>query len=485
MNFTTIILALLVLVSGAIAWWPASTQARDTTIVDRYVGVELSVAHDDIDIDTVTGSAGGEVLDAVSGEISALMDRVHRIEVVAWNESANRSDLLAVERSDQGWVLASAYDYPADAEEVIARSAARALGVQKVRKVGSEASRHAEYGLIDPAASDALLSDYHDIGRRVRMVADSGEVLVDVLIGRNEPGRAGHHYVREGNDVAVYTAPLAPSFSARFIDWVNPDPFGLVVEDVLLLDAINYQIDTTIDPQSGQPVDQMIEGERVSVLLDGEQWRPVQPRDGMQIDADAMLRILGRLGDMRLVDVELHNGDHGRFGFFVRYNQARVEEAVFGRAGAFHLQTKDGLYYSFVFGTVAGSATAEAGSEEPASADGAPADRYLLVRTDYLPHQDQSMPSAESLAAAQGADSIDQEAIDAATVAAARQAHVARREAALADLRARHQRFIYVIRDADYQTIRPNPDSLYTSEASGSGGASGGAGEVPPFLRQP
>lgn len=451
------------------AWFPGDPdRGGGAAVEDRYFGIEVE------DFDEVVG----------------LFDRVQKIEVTTWDQELSTAEHLVVERrAGDAWVIASRYDYPADGDDMVGKTVSQVVGVERLRKVADSASAHRELGVVDPRDEESPV--FEGRGTRVAVTGEDGKVLVDLIIGEpvEDPMLRGQYYVREAGSDAVYTAQLVRravddpdrealseldtlAVSSRFIDWVEPDPFAIEAPDVRRVLIEDY----SVDEQTGAV---NIRSKTLFSRSDADDdWSTASPPPGKVVDDGELDSVVRKAGSLRLADVSQRVGlgdlEMQARGFY-KGRLPNGGETLYGNEGVLHLTDKQGIGYHLFFGEVVGTETGARPGED-AGADGG-SDRYMAVFASYDPSADEEVPvipeppaapegdqtAADDPAAADDQASTDDPGQDdePAITEEDRQAHIAQREQRVAELNERFQRFFYVIRDADFEQLRPGLDSLF------------------------
>jgi len=481
----TALLAMVAVITAIPAWF-ADDEPVDirNTAQDRYFGVEVT------DED----------------ELFDLFDRIGSLRVATWNEELKEPELIEVSKQNETWVISSHQDYPADGQSMVAKTAAQVIGVEKLVPVADQAARHQELGVLDPL--DRALTAVEGRGRRVTVRDGQGGELADVIVGKAVEGRRGQYYVREADDQSVFTAQVVPerddqeasagfervrflNLSTRFIDWVKPNPFSLDGEDIVELLILDYSFDEV----EGRPeIRAQTQLHRAEADAD---WTTERTPRGRVVDQDEIDAIVKTAASLRLAGVDQRGGlpqlELAQRGFYVMQDVGLV-----ANEGTLHLQSDDGLRYMLYFGEISSTVTSqrEAGGSAP-SGDVGENDRYLAVFVNYVDEQDAELPQLEEFIAEEqarlekeleeaeaaatgdegGSEAAEEEAqaeesddgIDAyarkkaeAAWKKARNEHIEKRKEKAQELNQRYSEFFYIIRDSDFQDLRPDTDRLFT-----------------------
>jgi hypothetical protein len=445
MRITTIILAILVLITGYGAW----------------------LRPDPIAADSLRDHEGKPI-----GRTDVSIDDIRDLQLVTWDSTLGRESRFQVSRKDDlGWVIPSHSDYPADAEEQVGRTAASVLGKHFGHLVSNDPTDFEQLGVLDPSSAASAEAESGQ-GTRITLSDASGAPIIDLIIGKPVPDRSGSRFVRETGYNAVYTADINVVFSSRFTDWVKRTLIELTPADVLTAVIDRYQVDETTGRLSAK--------RETHTLLRSDSAGPWSiggsVPTGTALDPAVVDTLLTRASDLKLQGVRPSSdqADKARHGFF-QSNDGRD----YGNEGALFLTTRQGIEYQLYFGEIAVgdgellSAGGEAGEEEEAAGD----NRYLAIAVRYDEKADKELRNAIAAAeAASAAMAATQQATGEGAEAAPVEGGKGE-EPSLADrpeeirqqrreqleaLHRRYQGYYYVIDNASFFELRPDVETLFT-----------------------
>ncbi len=379
MNRTTLVMVALALVSlgTAVALRP----------------VELTPAEDDDSGEPLFGDFTDPALAA-------------RLEVQAWDPGAATVRSFSVELRDGRWLIPSHHDYPADATERMGRAAASFVDVERDVIRSDDPAEHASFGVQDPADPDAS-----DGGRglRVRIADASGNMLVDVIVGKPVPDRPGHRFVRLPEQPRVYASQLELDVSTSFSDWIEADLMRIEAAEVEGLISDPYRVDENTGMVEDRRPIAFVRGDLADFIAralaaengDGadadappelpdvpaDQWAPgpgIELAEGQQPDQAAIGGIVAAIDGLQIVDVSprpplLDVEVLGEKGFFVN-----EERRLFGNEGEITIINDDGVTYTLYFGEETGDWPEGWTGEANASGRG----RFMFVQVDHDPEMD-------------------------------------------------------------------------------------------------
>ncbi|MFY9342563.1 MAG: DUF4340 domain-containing protein [Planctomycetota bacterium] len=166
---------------------------------------------------------------------------VAELEVVEFREASAAAYPFVVKRDDKGrWTIPSHGNYAADAKDRMGKAAAMLIGLKKQTVVGDVKGRHADYGVVDPLDAGTETAGR---GKRIKMKDSAGNVLADLIIGKELEGKMGVHYVRLPDKKRVYRTKLEGELSTKFADWIETDLLKATSWDISKVTFDNYSVD--------------------------------------------------------------------------------------------------------------------------------------------------------------------------------------------------------------------------------------------------
>ena len=413
------------------------------------------------------------------------------LEVIEFDEATGGIDAFSVVFKGTRWRIPSHHNYPADDKDRLARTAAGLIEVRKDDVVAEIAADHEALGVVDPL--DESIASLSGRGKRVTIKDGNDNLLADLIVGRNVPGREGQYrYLRVPGQKRTYAARFDVDVSSRFGDWIEKDLLEVDqarIEQVILKD---YSIDEGT---------RMLDQRDTIVLSRGDpDWTASRMRPGQKVDGVKMEDLLKALDELTIVGVRpkpaglsrsLEDNDEGIS--ITRGDLASLQQKGYyftgdgqlvSNEGETQIRTEDGVIYTLRFGEIvygagdevtAGLAGAgpSGGSVGPGGfGAGSPAgpgeNRYLFITTGF----DASLFPEPSRPADLGfqtrADSLWTDADR--TNADLQEKHEAWRQRVdtgrrtSADLNARFAQWYYVISAESFDRIRLRRADLVTSE---------------------
>ena len=352
------------------------------------------------------------------------------IEVIDYNEETATATPLKVEYRDDKWLIPSHRDYPADAEDRLASTAAALMELTKDFVVTENIDDHAEYGVIDPFEEAASLSGR---GKRVTLRDSEGEILADFVIGNEVEDKPGFRYMRVPGQRRVYAVETDADVSAQFQDWIETDLLKIKTDALRRVQLNSYSINERLG--------RVEQGERLTLSRKDDDWR----LGSRTPDSEAIEALTAALDNLRIVDaqakpegltqnlraqegieltMESFQSLRGK-GYFIN----QMTGQLLSNEGEMLVDTADGLQYTLRFGEIADGPTP---SQEEDEAEGAGGERrYLFITVAF----------SQARADEYGGDAEKGQELE-------------------EELRNRFANWYYVISGADFKSLRPSRSDL-------------------------
>ncbi len=331
-------------------------------------------------------------------------DKVAELEVVEYREASASAYPFVVKRDDKGrWTIPSHDNYPADAKDRMGKAAAMLIGLTKQAVVGDVKGRHAEYGVVDPLDPS---SDTAGRGKRVKMKDSAGNVLADLIVGKELDDKPGVYYVRVPDKKRVYRTKIEGGLSTKFADWIETDLLKASSWDISKVTFDNY----TINEQAQSLKQAIVPGETNVITKDAAGKWQVEGLDASKEEPnEEKLREVGdTLGQIKIVGVRSKPP-----GLNARLERATGVEAdllarhlmglgfflggdkMYSNEGDLLFETKKGIRYTLRFGELVGGEGEEltSGIAAPPKEGDKPKDvaatkpannRYLMVTAEFV-----------------------------------------------------------------------------------------------------
>jgi len=295
------------------------------------------------------------------------------LTVTEFNDKTKEAQSFSVKQNDNGeWVIPSHHNYPAEARDRLARTAASMIGIRRTAVQSRSKEDWKNHKVVDPAAEGAATKD--ERGTRITLRDASGNALVDLIVGKKVEGREKHYFVREPDKNTTYVAQMEVDLSAKFADWIEPDLLKVSQSDIVRVVLDNY----SVNEEEGA----IVPGETLKFSMEKanaaatEKWM----LDGVdeakeKLDENAVRDLTRNLDQLKIVGVrpkpqglnadltmskevsenpllrQVLQSDMQRQGFFA----ARTPEGakLVSNEGELIAGTKNGVRYTLYFGEIA------------------------------------------------------------------------------------------------------------------------------------
>ena len=323
---------------------------------------------------------------------------IAELELTAFRPESSSVYAFIVKRDEKGvWTIPSHGNYPADANDQMGKAAAMLIGLKKDSIVGDAKGRHAEYDLIDPLAEGV---ETKGRGKRLKLKDSAGNVLADLIIGKEIEGKAGTYYCRLPEKKRIYKTKLAGALSTKFADWIETDLLKAQDFNIQKVTFDNYSVD--------EQIGKVVPGEKLVIAKGAENKYVLEGLDAAkeETNEERANEIGTTLGSIKIVGVRAKPpGLTARLeranGFEAQILQQQLQQKgyfmarggkLYSNEGDLLFETKSGVRYTLRFGELVpgegDEVTAGLGSEKPA-ADGDPKatanNRYLMVTAEFDP----------------------------------------------------------------------------------------------------
>jgi hypothetical protein len=312
------------------------------------------------------------------------------LEVIEFDPERGQNRPFRVTFANGRWTIPSHHDYPADAADRLAKTAAGVIDLKKDDFRSNTISDQLFTGVLDPLDETAGLT-----GRGTRVTLKKNEqTLADLIIGYPVEGRPGFRYVRVPGSNRIYASRVDVDLSTRFADWIDTDLLQVVRRKIDQVAIDNYRVD-----ERTRSVQQL---EKITLNKGDDGWRTVGTK--AEPDSAVVAEMLATLDTLTIVgvrpkpaglsaslkaDAEGGEIDHNTVfslrdkGFFIG-----ADGHLVSNEGEMVVRTTDKVYYTLRFGEVVyGSGleiSAGLGAEDPEGQSTQDvAARYLFVTTRF------------------------------------------------------------------------------------------------------
>lgn len=341
------------------------SELRKTSI---FVGVALVL----MGLVAVSGLVGRASTDA-SREIGLPLfpnfvspEQATTLQVADFDAETGQAFPFEVTLKDGRWVIPSHYNYPADARDRLAKTAAGVIDLVRDTYRGNNAADHRAMGVLDPLSGD--VSSAEGLGKRVTMKDASGQVLADLIVGSPIEGQPDQRYARLPSENAVYGVRLGDlDLSPRFTDWIETDLLKLTPSGVREVVFQKFSFDAASGELKGKPI--TAHKADVTQLAPGAPaWtidQEVPP--GREVNATALDTLVSTLAGLRILGVrpkppnlsaDLKAGDGSIQMDPATLNSLRalgfviLDGVLVSKEGSVYIACDDGVVYNLHFGTM-------------------------------------------------------------------------------------------------------------------------------------
>jgi len=337
------------------------------------------------------------------------------LEVFDYDEATGAARPFKVTFSNGRWIIPSHNNYPADAKDRLAKTAAGVIGIVKDDFRSDNAADHEFCGVVDPLDQAAV--GVSGRGKRVTLKGTDDKVLADFIVGKEVEGRPGFRFVRVPGQKRVYAVRMNIDLSTRFEDWINAD----------LLEIDKGRIDkvTLKDYSINERTLRIEERDNLILTRKDNNWTANRMSALQHVDSTKMQDLLKAIDELKVVGVrpkptgisrnlqanaggaQINLNDRlslqSKGFYFTREGDLKSNE------GEMLVYATDGVVYTLRFGEVlygsgtAVSAGAEGGEE---SKTGAAENRYLFITTSFDPSATPEPPRAVDMSFMNKPDSL-------------------------------------------------------------------------------
>jgi hypothetical protein len=327
------------------------------------------------------------------------------LEVFEYDEATGAARPFKVTFNSGRWTIPSHHNYPADAKDRLAQTAAGVIGIKKDDFRSDNTTDHELCGVVDPL--DETVLGLSGRGRRVTLKGPEGNTLADFIVGHEIEGREGFRFVRVPDQKRVYAVRMDIDLSTNFADWINTDLLEVEktkIDQVILLDYSINERTLRIDQR-----------ENLVLSMDGQEWKANNMKSAQQVDSTLREQLLTAIDSLSIVGVRpkpeglsnnlMEKTDGASIGTSERmslqskgYYLTR-EGDLKSNEGELQVRSTDGVVYTLRFGEILyGSGLAvTAGTEGEGSQDGSAENRYLFITARFAESLFPEPPEAQYL----------------------------------------------------------------------------------------
>ncbi|HUV30518.1 MAG TPA: DUF4340 domain-containing protein [Acidobacteriota bacterium] len=314
------------------------------------------------------------------------------LEVIDYDEATGSARPFKVTFTQGRWTIPSHHNYPADARDRLAKTAAGVIDIKKDDFRTDNVADHEACGVVDPL--DESAAGLSGRGKRVTLKEQGGALLADVIIGKNILSRPGFRFVRVPQQNRVYAARVDADISTRFEDWIDSDLLQTDADRIRRLVRRDYSInERTLSIE---------QGDNLILTLQNETWTADRMSASQQVDSSKMKELLTALDELSIVGVRPKPGGlsaslRGSSGETTvsQADQLSLQQKGFylsrdgqllSNEGEMQVSTTDGITYTLRFGEVlygSGLAVTAGAEAEKGDESGTEENRYLFITARF------------------------------------------------------------------------------------------------------
>ena len=314
------------------------------------------------------------------------------LEVVEFDEQNGAVRPFKVVNRAGRWTIPSQHDYPADAKDRLAQTAAAVIALRKDDFVSDSSSDHQRCGVLDPV--DLTLPTLQGRGTRLTIRAADKRLLADIIIGKPPEGHQDFRFVRVPDQKRVYLSRVGDlKISIAFNDWIERDLLQVNANSIDAINTLNY----TLDGATGR----LKPGEVLLLEKKDDEWTLPGLQPGERINQSVANLLVTNLVGLRIVGVlpkppgmTATLGQQSGVARITAEDRAHLARKGFYLAGDGRLlsnegvivvRTTSGIFYTLRFGEVApGTPEATEAPTTPPPAADRPEERPIRRENRYL-----------------------------------------------------------------------------------------------------
>ena len=337
------------------------------------------------------------------------------LKILKYDTDKEQYDEFEVSKDSRSgvWSIPSNENYPADANKQMSDAANLFIGLKILNVASEKRDEHKLFGVLEPEKAKESEGG-EGVGQMVQFRDSKGDVLADLIIGKEDAQDPKKRFVRIPSEDVVYVAEINPtSLSTDFKQWIESDLLKLSANDIETIGIRNY----TAVPTGNGTLD-LIPNYDADIKFDirSAKWAPesmttysegkakpklLEPSE--ELNAAKLNDMKNALDNLRIANVskkpagvaaDLRGEQLGdatksalaRRGFFPVRRSGQQDFEILSENGDLQVTLKDGVQYLLRFGKGAGVSFEPTDAEDP----NAPAEdaqkkvsinRFLLVTT--------------------------------------------------------------------------------------------------------
>lgn len=312
------------------------------------------------------------------------------LEIVSFDDAAGAAVPFKVTFKDGRWTIPSHNNYPADAKDRLAKTAAGVIDIKRDDYRSDNVAEYPKFGVVDPMEPAA--SGLSGRGTHVTLRDAQDRMLADFIVGKQVEGSSGFRFVRVPSEKRVYAARMNVDLSARFEDWIERDLLKLQKNQIARV-AYKYY---TVDERNGR----VVPGDNLALSQKDTKWTM---GGGQAVDSSKVQQLLTAISGLKIVGVRpkskalaaiLSGAGQAMLspqemlslqskGFYVSQ-----QGQLLSNEGEMQIYTTYGVAYTLRFGEIAygtGEVLTAGTGEDQAAKTGTGTNRYLFVTAGFDP----------------------------------------------------------------------------------------------------
>jgi hypothetical protein len=233
------------------------------------------------------------------------------LEIVGYDEATGTPRPFQVSQVKGLWCIPSHESYPADAKDQMARAATSLLNLKVLQQVSDELGSHEEFGVVDPDPK-TLKPGTKGVGTRVVLKDSSGNPLVEMIVGKEVPGKPELRYVRKAGHDEVYTIKVAlDRLPTKFDEWIEKNLLKMDTFDFKQVEIQDYSVDVLQGRLKRRGVTTLAYDDAADVkwkladdkTVKGGSQANLKLADDEEVNATKLDELKRSLGDLKIIDV--------------------------------------------------------------------------------------------------------------------------------------------------------------------------------------
>ena len=315
------------------------------------------------------------------------------LEVIDYDETSGTARPFKVTFSNGRWTIPSHHNYPADAKDRLAKTAAGVIDIKKDDFRTSNAADHERCGVIDPL--DNTSPSLTGRGSRITLKGKDDQILADFIVGNPVPDRPGFRFVRVPGQNRVYAARMDIDLSTKFSDWIETNLLEVSSNKIDKIMIKDYSID--------ERTRSVVPRDNIDLEKNGENVWSMKGRGASSLDTSKVKSMVNTLAGLKIVGVrpkpeglsaylsnpgENQISQDGRLSLQSKGYYFTRDNSLMSNEGELNVRSTDGVVYVLRFGEVLYGSGLEVtagglGSKGDGDDGQGKANRYLFISAGF------------------------------------------------------------------------------------------------------